>query len=96
MITFVDVNTVLPALIRAVGETYPKDKTRPSVLTAYIEEKKLWYVSIVRYVDGTNSRQVITSAYNADLLTALTRMAEGFLNISSEPEFRRALKMLIS
>jgi hypothetical protein len=90
------VEQILAGLVKAVNEAYPDDKTRPSVLTAYIESKAQWYVSVIKY-DNAQNRTIITSVYNTSLHWALLTLAGYFLEITviAPPLARQALADLL-
>lgn len=62
----------LQALVRRAVELYDKDTLAPSVVTSWLESKKLWYVSVVRWRGPRNemTRQVLFGVTDENLEAA--------------------------
>ncbi len=59
-ITRIDVDSFL----KAIGEYYG-DKIAPSLTTAWLPEKKVFYASLVRYQNFNNQKTVVLKAQSA-------------------------------
>lgn len=60
---------VLQNLVRRAVELYGSDVLAPSIVTSWLPDKLVWYVSVVRWRGSKNelTRQVLTKATGADL-----------------------------
>lgn len=57
-------------------------KTAPSVVSSWLEDKKVYYASLVRYNEAFGrGREVIIATTHEDLETAFRNLAERFLVI---------------
>lgn len=64
-------------LLKAVGEIFPDDRTRPGLVLSFLKEGE-WYASIARY-PARGEKLIVAKAYANTLEAALIELSKNFL-----------------